>query len=102
MIETDRLEHAPDAVAEMKTHQHHCNNVKPRSYGIAEANHDVFVRVQVDELRMNRSGGEVQKVADHEDCDERTAHHHCFRCKTCLHVSGFGVRDRPRCRFDCG
>ena len=66
MAESQRLKQAPDAVAQMHAHQNHRDDVETGRDRIAEAIDDIFIRMKLDELRMNRSRGEVEQMPDDE------------------------------------
>ena len=95
MADSDGLEHAPDAVAQMHADKDHCNNVGDRGRNHFKPGDEVVIGIKLGEIRMKRAGGQVQQMKDDEGRDDRTAPHHRSRCEAGLHVRPFDIRDRP-------
>ena len=56
MAQAHRLEHTPDAMAEMKTDQNHYNDVNQREWNNEEPRDEILIRVEFNKLRMNGTG----------------------------------------------
>ena len=62
MAETHRLEHAPDSMAEMHPDKNHRDDVEEGDRDDSEAIDEVVICIERDELRMNGTGSQMEKV----------------------------------------
>src|SRR5688500_17364437 len=99
MAESHRLEHAPDAMTQMEADKNHRDYIKEGSDRVAETTHHVFIRAKLGKAGMNRTRRKMQEVANHEDGNERTTHHHRSRSQTALHIPRLHITNRTRRRF---
>src|SRR5439155_16853339 len=95
-VPSERLEHAPDSVAEMQAKCAHRHDIEQRDGPKGKARHHVLVhgeRLELPRAEPDDTSGEVQKVENDEDNQERAAPAHYARGECRLDVSFHAVSD---------
>lgn len=104
MVKANRLEHAPQAMAQMQSQQEHGEDVPGRHIPDLESGDYIVINVLLNEVRagVNDSGSEVEDVEDDEGQQDRAAPVHGARGVTGSDVLFFGILHRARLRLADG